>query len=462
MKTKIKNTLLIILNILILFAVTSPFIISYAEGNDSGEDTSSDTVEYSLSIKGANTVEEGKTLQLDAYLTTQNNNTPDNPDGSSTTKIESGCIWSSNNEDVATVSNTGLVTAKVSGTITITAKHKTNSQDLSATHQITVTASSGGTTPDPNPPAESNWSDVSNASFKIIKENNFYYISISGIQYINNHTYYFMLSNSSARPAEDKSKSVSVNTDKNRSDSINPYFELNGDIYVWFYERYYSNGEQIKEHISAIKLDRPALNPVGSRMHAYFFNEYTSTYLDDFFSSSSSRALKIKIGHVNDINILKNIRDKKSNCLVDLLNYAKNADAIYVAQIPLGRSNTITNNFNIKDKEYFYVYMELDDENGKYYPVEDISLYQGCVSETIGKNLFDYLSGDFKWQLEEGGSSSGEPNPETPSGAVNPTDPTQATTVLPNTGTELLISVMVLITIIATGSYFIYKKYKDV
>lgn len=447
MKIKIKNTLLIILNLLIIFTLTSPTIFALDDNSEEPENPEDD-VKYSLSIQGDNTVEEGKTVQLSAYLKAQD----------TTTKIESGCIWSSSDESIATISDTGLVTAKKAGVVTITANHKTNSQDLSATHQITVTASSGNVTPDPNPPASSDWTDMSNVSFKIVKENSYYYICVSGLQYKENHSYYFLVSNSNVRPTGDNVRTFNVIPDTNRSYSISSYIELSGDIYVWFYEEYYSDGRQTKEHFSTVKLERPALNSVGSRMHAYFFNEYTSTYINEFYSSVDSRTLKIKIGYVNDINILKNIRDKKANCLVDLLNYAKNADSVYVAQVPLGQSDSITSGFDIKNKEYFYVYMELDDENGKYSPLEDVSLYQGCVSESVGKNLFDYLSDSFKWELDEGGSSSGEPNP----GTVTPTDPTQATTPLPDTGKELLIAILVSFIAIGAGSYIIYRKYKDV
>lgn len=446
MKIKLKNTLLIILNLLVLFTLTSPtvFCLSDIDNPDLGESEEPDNnVTYTLSIQGDNTVEEGKTVQLSAYLKAQD----------TTTKIETGCIWSSSDNSIAMISDTGLVTAKKAGVVTISVNHNTNSQSLSATHQITVTA-----TPAPNPPATSDWTDMSNASFKIIKENQNYYISVSGIQYKENHNYYFILSNSNVLPTGDNVRTFSVIPATNKSYSINSYIELSGDIYAWFYEEYYQNGKQTKEQFSAVKLERPALNSVGSRMHAYFFNEYSSTYLDEFYSSADSRTLKIKIGYVNDINILKNIRDKKANCLVDLLNYAKNADSVYFTQIPLGKSDSITNNFTIKDKEYFYVYMELDDENGKYYPIEDVSLYQGCVGASVGANLFDYLDNSFKWELDEGGSSSGEPNP----GTVTPTDPTQATTVLPDTGKELLIAIIVAITTIAIGSYIIYRKYKDV
>lgn len=44
--------------------------------------------------------------------------------------------------------------------------------------------------------------------------------------------------------------------------------------------------------------------------------------------------------------------------------------------------------------------MELENENGTYYPVEDVSLYQGIVGEKT-KFLYNYLDSNFKWNVSE-------------------------------------------------------------
>ena len=71
------------------------------------------------------TLEEGQTQQLTASIT---------PDNASNKTVS----WSSNNTNIATVSSTGLVTAKTVGTVTITAKTNDGS-GVSGTCNVTVT-----------------------------------------------------------------------------------------------------------------------------------------------------------------------------------------------------------------------------------------------------------------------------------------------------------------------------------
>ena len=93
--------------------------------------------------------------------------------------------------------------------------------------------------------------------------------------------------------------------------------------------------------------------------------------------------------------------------------------------------------------------MVLDDENGKYFPVEDVSLYQALVYEEnngeINKNLFDYLDKNFKWNLGDDDTTI---------------DNTTATGKLPQTGASIVIYVAITLVIVAGVIFAVkYKKY---
>ena len=105
-------------------------------------------------------------------------------------------------------------------------------------------------------------------------------------------------------------------------------------------------------------------------MKCYFLNEETSTHLFEAYSYENARKINVKIGKVTDKSILRAIKNGETDCLQKLLDYAKNADSIYTGTVPLGRAESITNKLNLVNDEYYYVYMVLDDENGKYFPVE--------------------------------------------------------------------------------------------
>ena len=91
----------------------------------------------------------------------------------------------------------------------------------------------------------------------------------------------------------------------------------------------------------------------------------------------------------------------------------------------------------------------MEDENGKYYPVEDVSLYQAYIGETTGKSLTDYLDDDFKWEISNGNGN-------------NVVDPTIAPGVYPRTGA--IVIGIVGIALIGTSILLFIKnmKYRDV
>ncbi len=201
---------------------------------------------------------------------------------------------------------------------------------------------------------------------------------------------------------------------------IEKYLERAGDIYFWICEQqkdYAVTGKYVHRFIaSAVEVERPALKNLGNRIQAYFFNDETSTFLREAHDSSIERKINLKIGRVTDNSILRSIKNEEAGCLTKLLNYAKSAAAVYIGTVSLGDSASITNQFEIIDDAYYYVYMELEDVNGTYYPVEDVSLYQGLVGESVGKNLFDYLSDEFIWNLgdaEDDDTVAPSPIPQT-------------------------------------------------
>jgi len=189
-----------------------------------------------------------------------------------------------------------------------------------------------------------------------------------------------------------------------KSVSVKDNLEMNSDIYVSIYETQLNNEAgkyEGKFIINSQKVERPAQKKLGTRTKGSFHNDKTNTFLYEPYDFNGKRNIKLKIGVVNDISILRSIQKGEAGALSKLLAYAKKSSSIYTGTVPLGETGTITKNMNLVDRQYYYVYMQLDDENGKYYPVEDVCLYQGFVGPTIGKNLYDYLSNEFKWNLGE-------------------------------------------------------------
>lgn len=342
--------------------------------------------------------------------------------------------WESDNTQIATVDTAGKVTAIKEGTAKITVKTKDGNH--TATCIVTVSKNDGIV-----------WTDPSNIKFTVTED---FYLKVTGLK--EDGKYYGFISNGKIAPTVPDTgwiENENLPVTNKPGFSISKYLEKSGDIYIWIYEtQIVNNARQNKCIIEAQKIERPALKKMGTRMKCYFFNEETSTYLYEAQGYESARKINLKIGKVTDKKILRAIKNGETDCLQKLLDYAKNADSIYTGTVPLGRSESITNKLNLVNDEYYYVYMVLDDENGKYFPVEDVSLYQALTYEKDGKtskNLFDYLNDNFKWNLGNDDTTI---------------DNTTATGKLPQTGASIVIYVAITLVIVAGVIFAIkYKKY---
>lgn len=342
--------------------------------------------------------------------------------------------WKSDNTQIATVDTAGKVTAIKEGTAKITVKTKDG--NYTATCIVTVSKNDGIV-----------WTDPSNIKFTVTED---FYLKVTGLK--EDGKYYGFISNGKIAPTVPDTgwiENENLPVTNKPGFSISKYLEKSGDIYVWIYEtQIVNNVRQNKCIIEAQKIERPALKKIGTRMKCYFLNEETSTHLFEAYSYENARKINVKIGKVTDKSILRAIKNGETDCLQKLLDYAKNADSIYTGTVPLGRSESITNKLNLVNDEYYYVYMVLDDENGKYFPVEDVSLYQALTYEKDGKtskNLFDYLNDNFKWNLGNDDTTI---------------DNTTATGKLPQTGASIVIYVAITLVIVAGVIFAIkYKKY---
>lgn len=342
--------------------------------------------------------------------------------------------WESDNTQIATVDTAGKVTAIKEGTAKI--KVKTKDGNHTATCIVTVSKNDGIV-----------WTDPSNIKFTVTED---FYLKVTGLK--EDGKYYGFISNGKIAPTVPDTgwiENENLPVTNKPGFSISKYLEKSEDIYVWIYEtQIVNNVRQNKCIIEAQKIERPALKKIGTRMKCYFLNEETSTHLFEAYNYENARKINVKIGKVTDKSILRAIKNGETDCLQKLLDYAKNADSIYTGTVPLGRSESITNKLNLVNDEYYYVYMVLDDENGKYFPVEDVSLYQALTYEKDGKtskNLFDYLNDNFKWNLGNDDTTI---------------DNTKATGKLPQTGASIVIYVAITLVIVAGVIFAIkYKKY---
>lgn len=340
-------------------------------------------------------------------------------------KVVSNAIvtWTSSNPNVATVDNTGKVTAVSVGKTNITA----SVAGISKTCEVNVL---------PAPV----FTDFSKAKYELLFDIDTD-LKISGIKPKDDsgNDYYYVITSSNKKPNisikpygnvdTEKSKGIehlSVNTKENYlfKYNLDKYIELNQDLYLWVIQdvylgdSYYNNEGNSVSHaakfvVEGKKLTRPALPQLNLILKSFSIGKWESKSDSDtythmsfrFPSAVKNRKFKIKIGKVTDNAILQKIQKGDYSGVTDLLAYAKKNDAVYTADLTTTNENYYRNEKTLfdgrkllQDNAYYYIYVQFDDENGKYYPIEGVTLGQAWLySSNNSWDLYAYTDENFKW-----------------------------------------------------------------
>ena len=320
------------------------------------------------------------------------------------------------------------------------------------------------------------WTDVSNKKIEI-KENSSrtvgesYDLYVSGITEISEHRYFTYIVNGTTKVQVSLNSAGMVesgNVDYVYSGIHNPihtdgsyridkHLEKSGDLYLYILETVKNDttGEyECKFIIDGEKLDRPDQEQLGKRLLMYFNDNCTpSLFVLEPNDISKNRTVEFKIGKIEDSSILKLIKDGNYSGMQKLLTYAKNSNAIYTgtANSDGSGATALASTLNLTDRDYYFVYMKLDNENGTYYDVEDVDLYQAVVDKTTNV-LIKQTDSKFKWNIVENPTSN-----ETIK--TNTTDTTTAKGTIPQTGESIaIIAIIATVAIAGTIGYISYRK----
>lgn len=394
----------------------------------------------SISLPSTKEVELGKTLTLTPTF---------NPSNTTDKTV----TWTSSDESVAIVNSNGVVTPKKVGSTIITVTSNVGKKTAKCT--VTVKSSSSTTT--------DGWTDTSNIKIKItdiINENlRSFKISIEGITTNKDSQYYLYLTNGKNKPTLSVTDSNFINkgyyTSQNGTTFQNYYqtltnegeevLEKNGDIYAWIVEsqKNSDNKRENKFILEGYKVERPALLKLGveARFSVYINEKYTHVFnWNANHTNNRERKLKVKIGTIDDNSILKALKNNEPGALEKLLTYSKSAKSIYTGTLPMGESASIVDKIGIVKGQYYYAYFELDDENGKYYPIEDVMGYQGYINQDE-KGLYDFYDTRFTWNIDDNNNNS----------TSTPTDTTiTPDKKLPQTGEKIAIIGTIGIAVVVT------------
>lgn len=245
------------------------------------------------------------------------------------------------------------------------------------------------------------WTDFSKAKYEIKVENGRdIELNITNVTLKEGSSYSYTITNSNSQVPElaDITETIfNLNGGKN----IDKYYELSGDMYLWIkeYDSSKLNGNKEKMVVNGQKLERIDYNPhyYDAFHDSYFSNGGFYFGLNYSCSSQQIRNANVKIGKITSQALLRKLKNNESGAWKELLQYAKTAEAIVNKKLQtdgLGfvfrASDDIgVNSSNVEDGAYYYVYVDVNSENGKYYPVGPaVTLAQGQSSLTLGEGHF--------------------------------------------------------------------------
>lgn len=329
------------------------------------------------------------------------------------------------------------------------------------TNNTTTNTTTGSTTETGEGTDGLTWTDFSNVEFEIeLNNNRNAYLIVKNLEKKPGHYYYYCIT-------AEKTKPEKVTNVITASIDITELVELNQDFYIWVVEQ---QDDDQKFVIEGKKLERPTYYK-DSRAFQYTLCNDSSTQIILNAPFTGNRKMKVKIGEVTDSSILKAIKNNESGAWNKLLEYSKKANAIVNTTVPssVAPDDTYHTGYyytqpslmqysQVKDKQYYFLYAEVEDENGKYYPVEGVTLGLGNKFDNPeGFSIFFYGNDNFEWNLGEDNGTVTKPNTTTPTNTKK--DNTTAKGSIPYTGGATII--VLSIAIISIAGTIAYIKNRD-
>ena len=384
--------------------------------------------------------------------TTANINVDETLQLTATSSTNSTITWESSDEDVATVSEEGLVTGIAEGTAVITATGSENSAICTVTvRQIEE--------------EDEEWTDFSNAEFELKKDGTTGAIlEISNVTPKEGSDYYLLITSDENEPTADEFESKYFLTYDEEKQifivrNMANYIELNQDLYAAILESQGYDDEKVI--LYGEEIERFAEPKYSDAFFATFMS-YDNTQLITTFTHDevNDRNIQIKVGKITDTAILQKIKNQDTSGFADLLAFAKSNNGIYNKEHAADKNyyaiaynagefeetgNSVIDLEGLQDEEYYFLYIEVYDEEGKYIGQEAVTLAQASVYEDGEWYLFFYGGEDFEWADFE-----------------DVEDDTKAPVTLPNTGIGKYIAIISVLAIVVIASYIQIKKMKEI
>lgn len=264
--------------------------------------------------------------------------------------------------------------------------------------------------------------------------------------------------------------------------------QLKGDVYFWIFQLdEVKPGEtQTGKLVYNAKVTRPTDKKYSELFgNALIGSTLTTISINTPMENYLTRKAQFKIGEITDNSILSAIKNNDINNGYDkLLKYVENSKTIY-NNVLEGKPSFVANLHDdllgkVKSNTYYYIYTKFDDENGKYYPVEGVTVGLGLAPTTQSCEIAFYGNSKFSWDnfkpeekpndpSEKPDKDDDKPNEDNKNedankpgdkNLTNNGDSTTAKKPLPATGEINTVVVIISIVLIASAIlYYLNKRY---
>lgn len=338
--------------------------------------------------------------------------------------------------------------------------------------------------------------DFSNASFKAVYTNNsvhFYSLEVSNITLPTKSdgkpvemNVIYTIGNTqpefSSTYGESYSGTYDEQTKKLVFSRLETALQLKGDVYFWIFQLDDTplGATKTGSLVYSAKLERPADKKyselfgtplIGSTLTYISINTPMENYL--------TRKAQFKIGEITDNSILSAIKNNDTtNGFEKLLTYGKNSSVIYDGVLE-GKPNFVASLHDnllgkVKSDTYYFIYVKFDDEDGKYYPVEGITVGLGLAPTTQSCEIAFYGNSKFNWDNFTDIELPTDPTDDTDkkddenkndtkqldNDDTEVKDTTIAKTPLPQTGARnIIFGLFIILSILSIILYCLNKKY---
>lgn len=347
--------------------------------------------------------------------------------------------------------------------------------------------------------------DFSNASFKAVYTNNnvqFYSLEVLNItlpiksngKSVEMNVRY-TIGNTQPEFSSTYGESYSGTYDEETKKLVFPRLEtalqLKGDVYFWIFQLDDTalGATKTGSLVYSAKLERPADKKYSELFGTPLIGS-TLTYIsiNTPMENNLTRKAQFKIGEITDNSILSAIKNNDAtNGFDKLLTYAKTSSVIYDGVLE-GKPNFAASLHDellgkVKSDTYYFIYVEFDDEGGKYYPVEGITVGLGLAPTTQSCEIAFYGNSKFNWdnftetelptnptedtdKKDDTKQPTTEEPKETPTKTENKNEEKDKSTAkisLPQTGeNNMFIGFVVILIVLSIVLYCLNKKYDSI